>query len=99
MVDSAVLKKPSKEFTLIKTVSQLEKNASNDGTASTVRRRKRIYPHISEGTVRGFKKCYEAQIKDEICKKQSLKTVIVNKLQGRPCLLGNKTYPFVQKYL
>ena len=65
---------------------------------STVRRWK-IYPHINESAVRGFKQRYEAQIKDEIRKKKSPKTVIVNKLRGRPCLLGNKIDPLVQKYL
>ena len=48
--------------------------------------------------MRGFKKRYEAQIKDEIRKKKSPKTVIVNKLPGRPCLLENKIDPLVQKY-
>ena len=38
-------------------------------------------------------------MKDKIRKNKSLKTVIVNKLQGGPCLLGNKINPFVQKYL
>ena len=68
--------------------------------ASEVRRQKKIYPHIIESTVRGFKKRYETQIKDEIRKKKSWKTVvIVNKLRGHPCLLGNKIDPLVQKYL
>ena len=46
--------------------------------------------------VPGFKKRYEAQIKDEIRKKKSPKKVIVNKLRGRRCLPVN---PLVQKYL
>ena len=37
---------------------------------------KKIYPHINEKTVRGFKKRYEAQIKDEIGKKKSSKAVV-----------------------
>ena len=49
--------------------------------------------------VPGFKKRYEAQIKDEIRKKKSPKKVIVNKLRGRHCLPGNKINPLVQKYL
>ena len=65
---------------------------------STVRRWK-IYPHINESAVRGFKQRYEAEIKDEIRKKKSPKTVIVNKFRGRLCLLGNKIKPLVQKYL
>ena len=48
--------------------------------------------------MRGFKKRYEAQIKDEIRKKKSPKTVIVNKLPGRPFLLENKIDPLVKKY-
>ena len=45
--------------------------------------------------VRGFKKRYEAKIKDEIREKKSPKTV----LRGRPCLLASKIDSFVQKYL
>ena len=85
MVDSAVRKKPSKVGGTYKVYSDKDclsigKNASSYGTASTVRRWKKIYLHINESTVCGFKKCYEAQIKDRIGKKKSLKTVIVNKL-------------------
>ena len=87
------------KFTLVKTVSQLEKNASIYGTSSTVRRWKKICPHINESMVRGFKKRYEAKIKDEIRKKKSPRTVLVNKLRGRSCLLASKIDPFVQKYL
>ena len=54
------------KFTLIKTVSQLDRFS--------------IYRHINESTVRGFKKRYKAQIKDEISKRKTPKTVIVNKL-------------------
>ena len=82
MVDSGVRKKPSKahvvhtKLTLIKTASQLEKNSSIYGTTSTRRWKKKIYPHINEKTVRGFKRRYEAQIKDEIGKKKSPKAVV-----------------------
>ena len=104
MVDSAARKKPSKACGTYKVYSNKDrfsigKNASIYGTTSTVRIWKKIYPHTNENTVRGFKKRYDAQIKDEIRKKKSLKTVIVNKLRGRPCLLGNKINPLVQKYL
>ena len=37
---------------------------------------KKIYPHINEKTVRGFKRRYKAQIKDEIGKKKSPKAVV-----------------------
>ena len=104
MVDSAVRKKPSKARGTYKVYSDKDrfsfgKNASIYGTAFPVRRWRKIYPHLNESTVRGFKKRNEAQIKDEICKNKSPKTVIVNKLRGRPCLLGNKINPLVQKYL
>ena len=88
----AVGKKPSKARGTYKVYSDkdrfsIEKNVSIYGTASTVRRCKNIYPHVNESTVCGFKKHYKAQINDEIRKNMSPKTVIVNKLQGRPCLL------------
>ena len=104
MVDSAARKKPSKACGTYKVYSNKDrfsigKNASIYGTTSTVRIWKKIYPHTNESTVRGFKKRYDAQIKDEIRKKKSLKTVIVNKLRGRPCLLGNKIDRPVEKYV
>ena len=104
MVDSAVRKKPNKARGRYKVYSDkgrfsIGKNASIYGTASTVRKWKKSYLHINESTVRGFKKRYEAQIRDENCKKKSPRKFIVNKLRGRPCLLGNKIDPLVQKYL
>ena len=55
------------KFTLVKTVSQLEKvQAFTD---------LKIYPHINESMVCGFKKCYEAQIEDEIPKKKPPKQI------------------------
>ena len=100
MVDSAVRNKPSKVRGTYKVYSDknhfsVGKNANIYNTSSTVRRWKKIYPHINQSKVCRFKKRYEAQIKDEIRKK----TVIVNKLRGRPSLLGNKIDPLVQKYL
>ena len=104
MVDSAVRKKPNKARGSYKVYSDKDhfsigKNASIYGTASTVRKWKKTYPHINESTVRGFKKRYEAQIRNENRKKKSPRKVIVNKLRGHPCLLGNKIDPLVQKYL
>ena len=58
---------------------------------STVRRWKKIYPHINESTVSGFK--------DQIGKKKSSKTGITSKLPERPCLFRNKIDPLIQKYL
>ena len=85
MVDSDVRKEPSKARGTYKVYSDKDrfsigKNASIYGIASTIRRWKKIYPYINESTIRGFKKRYEAQIKDEIPKKKSQKTVIVSKL-------------------
>ena len=103
IVDSTVCKKPSKACGIYKVYSDkvrfsVGQNTSIYGTMFTVRW-KMIYPHINESMVCEFKKCYKAQIKDEICKKKSPKTVIINKLLGCPCLLENKINPFVQKYL
>ena len=74
------------------------KYASIHGTASAVRKWK-DYPQVNESTIREFKKRYEAQIKEERQKKKSPKKLIVNKLRGRPCLLGDKIDPFVQSHL
>ena len=59
----------------------------------------KTYPNLNASTVRGFRKRYEAQIKDAYRKKKSPKKVIENKLRGRPCLLGDKIDPLVQNYL
>ena len=75
------------------------KHASIHGTASAVRKWKKDYPQVNESTIRGFKKRYEAQINEETQKKKSLKKVIVNKLCGHPCLLGDKIDPLVRSYL
>ena len=60
---------------------------------------KKTYPNLNESTVHGFRKRCEAKIKDAHRKKKSPKKVIVNKLRGRPCLLGDKIDPLVQNYL
>ena len=75
------------------------KDASIYGPSSATRKWKKTYPNLNESTVRGFRKRYEAQIKDAHRKKKSPKKVTVNKLRGRPCLLGDKIDPFVQNYL
>ena len=59
----------------------------------------KTYPNLNESTVAGFRKRYEAQIKDAHCKKKSPKNVIINKLRGHPCLLGYKINPLVENYL
>ena len=75
------------------------KHASIHDTASAVRKCKKDYPQVKESTIRGFKKCYEAQINEERQKKKSPKNLILNKLRRRPCLLGDKIDPLVQSYL
>ena len=90
MVDSAVRKKTNKARGSYKVYSDKDRfsignNTSIYGTASTVRKWKKTYPHTNESTVRGFKKRYEAQIRDENRKKKSPRKVIINKLRGRPC--------------
>ena len=104
MVDSAIRKKPSKARGNYNVYTEKDrfsigKNASIYGTAYVVRKWKKAYPHINESTVRGFKKRYEALIRDENRKKKPHTNAIVNRPRGRPCLLGNKIDLLVQKYL
>ena len=75
------------------------KDASIYGSSSETRKWKKTYPNLNESAVRGFRKRYKAQIKDAHRKKKSPKKVIVNKLRGRSCLLGDKIDPVVQHYL
>ena len=67
--------------------------------ASTVKKLRNTNPTLDESTVRGFKKHYKTKIKEASLKNKSPRTIIVNKLRGHPCLLGNKTSLLVQKYL
>ena len=75
------------------------KHASIYGTASAIRKWKKDHPQLNESTIRNFKKRYENQINEEKRRKKSPKKVIVNKLRGRPCLLGDKIDPLVKNYL
>ena len=75
------------------------KDASIYGPSSATRKWNKTYPNLNESTVRGFRKGYEAQIKDAHRKKKSPKKVIVNNLRRRPCLFGDKINPLVQNYL
>ena len=100
MVDSAARKKPSKKRGSYENYSRKDcflmgKNASIYGIASTIRKWKKAYPNLNESTVRGFKKRCETQTSEASWKNKSPKKVIVNKLRGRPCLLGNKIEPLV----
>ena len=104
MVDSAAHKKPSKKSDSYENHSSRDrfsigKNASIYGIAPPVRKWKNTYPTLDESTVRGFKKRYKFQVKEVTLKNKSPRTVIVNKLRGSPCLIGNKIDPLVQKYL
>ena len=75
------------------------RDASIYGPSSAARKWKKNYPNLNESTVRGFRKRYEAQTKDAHRKKKSPQKVIVNKLRGGPCLLGDKINLLVQNYL
>ena len=104
MVDSAAHKKPSKKSGSYEIYSSRDqfsigKNAGIYNIASTVKKLKNTYPTLDENTARGFKKRYKTQIKEANLKNKSPRTIIVNKLRGHPCLLGNKTSLLVQKYL
>lgn len=103
-VDKNVCKKLKQPRGAYKTYSNKDrfligKDASMNGPAKTTRKWKKTYPNLNESTVREFKKRYEAHISDADRKKKSPKKVIVNKLRGRPCLLGDKIDPLVQNYL
>ena len=104
MVDLTARKKPSKKSVSYENLSSRDrfsigKNASIHGTAFPIRKWKNTYPTLHENIVRGFKKRYESQVKEVTLKNKPPRTVIVNKLQGHPCLIGNKISPSVQKYL
>ena len=75
------------------------KHASMHGVASVFRKWKKDYPHLSESTVRGFRKRYESQLKEASLKKQSPKKTLRNKARGRPPLLGENIDTLTQKFL
>ena len=54
---------------------------------------------MNESTICRFKKRYKIWVKEVIHENKSPKEVIVNKLRGCPCLLGDKIDPLDQKYL
>ena len=60
---------------------------------------KKTYLNLNESTVRGFKKCYEAKLKEASCKNVSPKKKLPNKMCGRSMLLGQKLNTLVQKFL
>ena len=75
------------------------KHASMHGVASVLKKWKKDYPHLSESTVRGFRKRYESQLKEASRKKQSPKKTLRNKARGRPPLLGENIDTLTQKFL
>ena len=74
------------------------KYASCHGVAASVIAWKNTYPNLNESTVRGFKKRYEAKLKETSRKNVSPKK-LANKMRGRPTLLCEKLYTLVQKFL
>ena len=67
--------------------------------AASVRAWKKTYPNLNKNTVRGFKKRYEAKLKEASRKNVSPKKKLANKMRGRPTLLGQKRDTLVQKFL
>ena len=90
-VDTSVRKKRKQSLGSYKVYSDKDhfligKDTSKYGPSSATRKWKKTYPNLNESTVRGFRKRYEAQIKDAQRKKKSPKKVIINKLRQRPYL-------------
>ena len=75
------------------------KYASCHGVAASVRAWKKTYPNLNESTVRGFKKRYEAKLKEASRKNVSPKKKLANKMRGHPTLCGQKLDTLVQKFL
>ena len=67
--------------------------------AAPVRAWKKTYPNLNENTVHGFKKRYEAKLKETSRKNVSPKKNLANKMRGRPTLLGQKLDTLVKKFL
>ena len=75
------------------------KYASYHGVTATVRAWKKTYPNLNKSTVRGFKKHYEAKLKEASRKNVSPKKELANKMRGHPTLFGPKRDTLVQKFL
>ena len=75
------------------------KYASCHGMATSVRAWKKIYPNLNESTIRGFKKHYEAKLKEASPKNLSPKKKLANKMRGHPRLLGQKLNRLKKKFL
>ena len=75
------------------------KYASCYGVAASFRAWKKICLNLNESTVHGFKKLYEAKLKEASHKNVSPKKKLANKMHERPTLLGQKLDTLVQKFL
>ena len=75
------------------------KYASRHWVAASVRAWKKTYPNLNENTVHGFKKRYEAKLKEASRKNVSPKKKLANKIRGRPTLLCQKLDTLVKKFL
>ena len=74
------------------------KYASCHGVAASVRAWKKTYRDLNESTVRGFKKLYEAKLKEGSRKNVSSKKKLANKMCGYTMLLGQKLDTLGQKF-
>ena len=75
------------------------KYASCHGVATSVRAWKKTNPNLNESTLCGFKKRYEAKLKEANRKNASPKKKLANKMRWGPTLLGQKLNTLVQKFL
>ena len=66
---------------------KIEKYASENGSAATVRKFKSDFPKLNKSTVRDFKKKYEEKLKISKKKGENISTLL-NEKRGRPLLLG-----------
>ena len=73
--------------------------ASCHEVAASVITWKKIYPNLNGSTMRGFKKLYEAKLKEASHRIVSPKKKLANKMRERPTLLAPKLDTFVQKFL
>ena len=74
------------------------KYASCHRLVASVTEWKKTYPNLNESTMRGFKKRYEAKIKEASRKNVSPKKKLANKMHGHATLLGQKLDKLVQKF-
>ena len=66
---------------------KIEKYASENGSAATVRKLKSDFPKLNKSTARDFKRKYEKKLKISKKKGENISTLL-NEKRGRPLLLG-----------